>query len=226
MIKNVMQILNMKKRIKPSIEPDCIMGCDEEDQLRVEMPCSHVFAPLTLFQYLKMVGERPHIKELQCPIPKCNKKWEFEVLAAAAGLNEEEINKYGGMIYSRNINEDGITKMCPNCKIFCQRPKDLTMFRVKCTSCHGCDWCWSCGNKWNSGGMTICGNNVCGTKSINDLLSTARLITPSGLNNVQVPSIRACPRCLTIVTYKQACKHMRCWSCQKKILFCMFKFRK
>jgi len=217
-IKRIARFHN-EKRIEATLEPDCLIGYDDKNELRVKMPCSHVFSPLTLFQYVKMFSEKAHLKNLVCPIPKCNKIWEFEVICAAAGLTDDEISQYGGLIVNRNKKEDGVIKACPNCQTLCERPSDLTMFRVNCTSCKGQDWCWSCGQKWSSGGMTICGNNQCGTKSINEILSSCEKITPSYIQNVKVPIMRACPRCLTIVTYEAACKHMRCWSCQKRFCF-------
>ena len=39
------------KNIKPSDEPDCITFEDSDDELRVKMPCGHVFGALTIFKW-------------------------------------------------------------------------------------------------------------------------------------------------------------------------------
>ena len=38
--------------ISPSWDPDCIMGFDDKDTLRVKMPCGHVFDPMTIYKYV------------------------------------------------------------------------------------------------------------------------------------------------------------------------------
>ena len=42
---------NENNRIKPSLEPDCVTYEDSQDELRVLMPCGHVFSPLTIFKW-------------------------------------------------------------------------------------------------------------------------------------------------------------------------------
>jgi len=216
--KEKIRIPNFKneKRIKPSLKQDCIMGYDSKKTLRVEMPCSHVFAPLTMFQYIKMLSENT-LKKLTCP--KCNQEWEFEVMSAAAGLSIEEMSKYGSLFSTRFKKNDGLIKECPNCQSYVLRPENLTMFRVNCSACKARDFCWSCAKPWNSSGMTVCGNCDCSTIELNKMLSSCDECTPSGLDGMKIPKLRACPRCLTIVTYLDACKHMRCWGCNKRFCF-------
>ena len=47
--------------ISPSLKPDCIMGFDEQDMLRVQMPCEHVFDPLTIYQYVESLVHNTNI---------------------------------------------------------------------------------------------------------------------------------------------------------------------
>jgi len=209
---------NNFKELQPTLNADCIMNYNSEDELRVEMPCGHAFSPLTIFQYIKMQSENLMATKIECPVVKCNKEWSFELAAAAADLNSEEFVKYGNIFASRQVNENDLIKSCPHCSALVQRPENLTMLRVKCTQCKGSDFCWSCSKSWQGGGFTVCGNNDCGTKYVNDQLKSCGMCTPSGLK-IQVPKMRACPRCLTIITYKEACKHMPCWGCTKKFCF-------
>ena len=65
-----------EKRIKPTLKPDCIYGWDDKKQLRVKMPCGHVFAPDTLFKLTKSLVE---ILIIYNPKKKKKKKW-FDVL--------------------------------------------------------------------------------------------------------------------------------------------------
>jgi len=206
------------KELKPTLKQDCIMGYDDENELRVEMPCGHVFSPLTIFQYIKMLSDNLMSTKIECPSPNCNQEWSFSLIAAAADLNSEEFAKYGNIFASRQINENDLIKTCPHCSSLVQRPQCLTMLRVRCTQCKANDFCWSCSKEWQGGGFTVCGNQNCGTQYINEQLKICGTCIPSGLK-IQVPTMRACPRCLTVITYKEACKHMPCWGCNKKFCF-------
>ena len=54
------------KKIKASFKEDCLMGYDEK-KLRVEMPCGHVFAPLTIYQLTHRIFEKLNQFEVRCP---------------------------------------------------------------------------------------------------------------------------------------------------------------
>lgn len=34
------------------------------------------------------------------------------------------------------------------------------------------------------------------------------------INKLDVPSIRACPKCYTRIEHKENCKHMKCYNCK------------
>lgn len=91
---------------------------------------------------------------------------------------------------------------------------------MRCSACNKADWCWNCMKPWKGSGLIVCSNNDCMLiKNTNQILNDAPKKTPTYLNNVSIPSIRACPLCLTFMEHKDRCKHMTCIGCTREFCF-------
>ncbi len=79
-------------------------------------------------------------------------------------------------------------------------------------------YCFRCGGVWKTNTQEKCGNPTCdqSIQSKIDMIRGASLKTIGKANNV--PSLRACPSCYTIIEHKVGCKHMACPFC--KTTFC------
>jgi len=88
-------------------------------------------------------------------------------------------------------------------------------------SCNGVDFCYLCIKKWNHNGLQICGNLQCETYVTEDSIKNCKSIVLETHNRGQViPEMRACPKCLAIITYQKNCKHIVCPRKDCKHEFC------
>jgi len=72
---------------------------------------------------------------------------------------------------------------------------------------------------WKGSGLSVCGNDGCDKGTINAILTNAPMKKSDGYYNDEFPSIRACPKCETIIEHSIACKHMTCSSCKTDFCF-------
>jgi len=112
---------------------------------------------------------------------------------------------------------------CPSCSVFCMR-KNTKDKRVICLSCSKgtsmYEFCWYCLGKWQTSGITNCGNSSCsGEDPRFKILKEAPLKVIVGLKDC--PSIRACPNCGILIQHEKACKHMVCICGQKFCFICL-----
>ena len=143
---------------------------------------------------------------------------DFDLCAKIADLNDTEYEYFLTEFEKRASPE---TNECPDCGVDCERPDNLTMMRINCTSCDGGDWCFECGQKWKGGGFTVCGNKNCELYDINDILAQCPM--KKATNGVDVPELRACPNCLEFIEHEDACKHMKCDKCAHEFCFACLK---
>lgn len=213
------------KNIQPSYKPDCIMGYRSKKQLRVEMPCKHVFAPKTIYKIAEMDVGNDSKDDIHCPIVECDEIWNLEDVMSAADLEQNDIDNFSRILNNRKLVKTGDYRPCPKCTNLLKKGNDVKILRVRCgeESCQKeRDFCWMCGKTWLGGGFTFCGNEGCWTDEINNILKDCKMIMLDYGSNYkkECPSMRACPRCYCLITYQTACKHMTCWKCNKK--FCFF----
>jgi hypothetical protein len=156
----------------------------------------------------------PDCYQITCPFHP-DTEWNWDVCTVIADMNDQEFEYFDK---ERNKRSSPEVKACPHCQAMCERPSDLKLFRVRCNSCKGSDWCFKCGKPWNSSiTFTFCGNSGCVSTLINEALRTCPM-KKTPYNNVEVPSIRACPKCYEFIAHEDKCKHMKCPKC--KVEFC------
>jgi hypothetical protein len=198
---------------------DCVYYDHVEDTAK--MACGHSFYASTMFDLIKRVVTKNEYEwEIKCPAANCGTVFDFEIASKVADLNDDEYLYFADEFAKRSAPE---TKQCPDCKEDCERPADLTKFRVNCIACSGGDWCFLCAGKWHGGGFTVCGNNGCPSAEINEVLRTCPIkkttYTDENGKYVEVPQIRACPNCLEFIEHDDRCKHMRCHACGHEFCF-------
>jgi len=200
--------------------PDCISTEDGEDEPRALMPCGHAFTAITMYTYLLHCFAEDFLhSEFVCPVPKCQKIMEWSLVSMVADLTDEEFEKYSNLIGENQLKK-GIIKVCPHCKAVIDKPKQINISRVHCQSCENVDFCYSCLKIWKSSGLQICGNEDCQTWTINENIINCGDLTIKEWNNQIVPKMRACPKCLSIIAYDTACKHMTCAVKECRYEFC------
>ena len=140
---------------------------------------------------------------VSCPMEKCGKEWDFKMLIAAADLNEAEISRFSNIFTNRAIKNSADVRQCKKCSNFIERPANLLYTRVRCIAkgCGSGDFCWICGEPWQGGGFTVCGNKGCIMERVNDILQNCEekvLVKESAKYTKTCPVFRACPRCATV----------------------------
>ena len=67
--------------------------------------------------------------EIRCPIPKCDKEWEYGDIVSAADLDDKESTKLACVLENRALLKTGNFKECPQCASMLQKPDQLYMLR-------------------------------------------------------------------------------------------------
>ena len=200
-----------RKELRTTSAPDSLMGIDDSDNPRVLAPCGkHGFCAETYYQLLRMMlREDAHSHELFCPMPDCGVEVPFSFVAKAASLTEEERDYFSMHIGMRAMKTSSV--VCPSCARSCTRPERLDYVRVACV-CSGGDFCFQCGSLWKGGGFQVCGNTACPTYGIQKAVSSCEMVTLTGGHSC--PKLRACPKCMALISWTSACKHFRCARCE------------
>jgi hypothetical protein len=146
-------------------------------------------------------------------------------MSAVADLNIEEFNIYYNLINEHLALKNEI-KLCPHCKNMINKPDQISQTRVHCSNCEGSDFCYSCTKLWVGGGLQICGNQQCDTNLITETLANCDMIKEVHLAKFNIPSVRACPNCLTLLKHVDNCKHMKCSRKECGIEFCFSCLKK
>ena len=121
------------------------------------------------------------------------------------------------------INKEDI-QQCPRCSSYCERI-DSENQQVNCDYCRSelgkpYLFCWKCLKDWKSEqSASSCGNVNCGRMPV-VVLKESSMITFTGNsgNDVEAPSVRACPNCYSLVEHIEGCNEMTCNNC--KHIFC------
>ena len=147
--------------------------------------------------------------------PNCDKDWQYfcirHVLSAKYG--NKELRAFDMKMQDIHMIKKPGVQQCPFCHFNCERTA-IDNDRVVCVICtkkngKTTEFCWKCLNPWKSDLIRRCGNEECG--SVESKLVILRTCQTKTIGAVpDVPSVRACDKCGTLINHKDACKHMKC----------------
>lgn len=197
-------------------EPDCMTG--DTDEVTSRLTCRHAITPDTLYSScLSQLNDRKTF--FKCPVQSCHAQIEFEEVIQKACLFDDEISFFEQRI-NKNTVEKG--KTCPDCTSFCERI-DSNNSRVVCFYCSKkgkCifEFCWDCGLNWKNG-------HICPAQKeeLQHQLENCERITMEYNKMENVPKVRACPKCSSIIEHASGCKTMTCEYCKQIFCFCCLK---
>lgn len=198
---------------------------NEPNTLRAVLSCGHVTSADTLTDCCKAQLDKGEI-QLKCT--KCNKKWSYEEVRLLAKLTAEEqlyFDKVLGKSVAKTLAE---IKNCPGCDTFIER-EQMDNLCVQCTLCTKqtgkiYEFCWQCLKPWigDRPRADRCDNQHCPSKL--DLLKNCKLIKLPSVENIECPSIRACPSCGVLNEHStNKCKHIQCSKCSVGFCFLCLK---
>lgn len=166
--------------------------------------------------------------KITCPDMKCGRDWDFREVRIAACLTEDENSAFEQMIaHNKNRNNEEI-KQCPRCSSSLKREDERTK-RIVCSVCKKItgkkyEFCWICLREWDHRGNKKCGNKNCGFVNPENVEKLAKC-EERDVCGVMCPSLRACPKCFTIIEHESRCKHIRCPYCKYDFCFiCLKKY--
>jgi len=192
---------------------------EDDNRPRAEMPCGHAIGAQSMYQYIKWRLSKDLTTNSIC-CPECEKQWDWNLVAQVADLSLSENLRYQQIMADRIMKRSGIKK-CPKCQMLGQASESLNIFRAECASCKT-NYCWACEKVWKKGGLQICGNENCPVLEIQLVLDNCEKVTAE-YSGLEMPKIRACPRCLTFVEHNTGCKHMLCKGCKWHFCFSCLK---
>jgi len=212
------------KKIKPS-KKECFSSSVELGPGRhhAEIPCcKSVTSAEAAFRLLKNELFYNGAGELKCKFKtNCRKPISFGYYAWLGQLNLDEEQEFRAQFdINALISPNPELRKCPNedCGAYVQRPLSMLDVRVRCVQCLAYDWCWSCGGKWKSVNHLKCGNEDCDPLTFYyNLLVNCETATITNIENV--PVLRLCPMCNTLIQWTKDCKHMTCKMCNHQ--FCI-----
>lgn len=200
------------------ISEGCIISLEDENP-NMKLPCGHAIAPNSLAEYVKQeVGLRK--TELKCP--KCKQKLHVRIVKKM-GLTTAEIGSMElGLSKNYVLSDSAKRKQCPKCNAFLE--KIDSGFRVQCPRCTKFQFCWKCLREWKApGNYKECGNTGCGKcKNLIQVLLSCKTIVMT-YSGIEVPEIRACPKCGEGMNLTGGCKHLICPTCKYEFCFSCLK---
>jgi len=210
---NFQRFRNLKEA--PSYAKDCMLKVRIPHEKYAAMKCGCAISAENMYKWMRHIFNRSSAAYvIKCPHHKV--EWDWDMCVQVANMGDKEYAVWTQMRDQRRLRD---FRACPHCKTLCRKKDGVNIQRVRCGKCRGADWCWTCGQRWNNSGLLICGSSKCTlVQDLTKTLQEAPLIKLSYIN-AWCPSIRACPRCWTLMKWKSSCKHMKCQGCGKKFCF-------
>ena len=179
----------------------------------VILPCNHIIHPDELMTTCQNEVFDNRKWEIRCFQPGCSTEWPLSFVAKCGATRKElELLEKGLSENHCNLNPAADIRQCPGCHSYCERV-DPSNARARCWQCtkktgKAYDFCWDCFGQW-------IGDHKCPIAEVIKTLSSA---PEKDINGVKCPSIRACPKCNSLIEHKDRCKHMVC-SCKQEFCF-------
>ena len=193
--------------------------CFEDNGLRME--CGHYICPDDLLDW---TWEQLSNRKYQIGCNECDKPIKREDIIKF-GLPTLEEEEFLIAAITTNFYESQDTQECPQCRTLCQRT-NIHNPQVQCAVCPKkrgkCFmFCWSCKREWkNASDNKVCEN--CTNKELIEKLINSPKMEFQDRNGkkVTIPTMRACPRCQTMLEYSGGCNTFTCSSSTCKHIFC------
>ena len=212
------QPIDTNRVVDPSIRRSkgpCMVTFEEYDTPEcVVLPCSHVIHPDALMAACQNEVFDNRKWEIHCFQPGCSKEWPLSFVAKCGATRKElELLEKGLSENHCNQNPAADIRQCPGCHSYCERV-DPSNARARCWQCtkkagKAYEFCWECFGEW-------IGDHKCPISEVIKVLASA---PEKDINGVKCPSIRACPKCNSLVEHVKNCKHMNCKSCKQQFCF-------
>ncbi|XP_062580726.1 E3 ubiquitin-protein ligase RNF217-like [Saccostrea cucullata] len=211
-------------------KPDIIW--EYESDPRLELPCGHAITPDNLFGLLR---EKIRQNEycICCPgktdSGTCNELFDNQLILKKCMLSADEYLFYSGKLSFNYINASkrNEIKNCPRCDSYCKK-MNIFQNHIKCFKCsnemfYSFKFCWYCSESWTQDHECSSANENEQNIEIVRQLENCSKITLGYSNMENVPSIRLCPNCKTLLQHDQACKSMICTICKTEFCFACLK---
>lgn len=216
---DIFGIRNETRTVSFSHPKDECCVCTDDGGLK--MSCGHYMCPDDILNHTW--EQLKHLKyEISCA--SCPVIIKMEDIMKF-GLPDDEEKQFIEAAISVNFCESQDIQQCPNCQSYCQRIRSDTA-QVICTMCTkrtggNYEFCWFCLRKWNNkGNYQICGNQNCLREEIEKLRMCPKKDFRDRKGKVlSVPTLRACPKCFTVIEHESACNEMTCIRCRTAFCF-------
>jgi len=144
----------------------------------------------------------------------CNIEWPYFLVRHVACLSSDEMYEFDKMISENYLNREAGRQQCPSCSVWGFR-KDTT---TNCSICSFCSaqlgktfmFCWCCLNDWKTSDRLQCGNADCDGRDKRIRILSDCPMRKIANSSSEIPSMRGCPSCGSIIEHKEYCSHMTC----------------
>ncbi|XP_069106959.1 E3 ubiquitin-protein ligase DDB_G0292642-like [Argopecten irradians] len=197
-------------------EEDMFEG-DMADGDRIRMSCGHTATPENLYRYC---FTKLNSCDLSFKCMECDEVWEFPEISKKADMTDDESVFFSRKMTKVSIDYNNDIRQCPTCGIHCTRLSPDNK-QVECVYCMRDGksvyaFCWECVVPWDPG-------HNCEKDNINisqRTLDNCERVKMQFSNIPNVPKVRACPECKTLIEHDGGCKTMDCPNPTCKHTFC------
>ena len=144
------------------------------------------------------------------------REWPYSLLRKVAPESAIDLQRFDFLVTENYFRSTSCFRKCPGCAIwsYCDRRQVALSSRVTCPMCAKVNtapfhYCWYCHTEWPSDQTGRCDNANC--EPISYMINRPR----KNIDRVEgCPSMRACPLCGFLQEHLDACKSMKCMSCE------------
>ncbi len=221
-----------RRRINASIprsDENCLITMEntkENGVIVLKMPCGHSISPDGLMDYCWNEVSMNKKTEIKCPL--CATEWDIGVIRRYSGATAIELSQLEVGISENFCSKSSDINQCPKCNSYITR-QNTTLNSVLCVVCSKKSvsngyFCWHCLQEWKKPlSSATCGNTNCDDGEKLAQLRDCGKVRVTFLK-MEIPKLRACPKCGTIIELASGCKHMACKAC--RIEFCFVCLRR
>ena len=207
----------------PHPKGECCVCCDGSG---LKMKCEHYICPDDM---LDNAWEMIKTMKYEITCANCTSIIDIDDIIKF-GLPSEEEKQFLMSALSVNFCSSQDIQQCQTCKSYCERQRTDNP-QVTCLVCSKNTgknhlFCWYCLRSWKSAPTNTqhCGNDGCNTDKVKQLQAAPLMEFKDRTGaKVNVPSIRACPNCKSLLQHDSGCNSMTCEKC--RCVFCFICLR-